>query len=154
MFENTPIATPPSNPAADNSPSAPVGLSALAQQDQAAVALFERAKLSRIQKIILLVATLFIVAIVVGVGIWLNSFLPELLSATTTNNTNTNTLIRPASSTVNLASKDTDGDGLPDGWEVAHGKDPLDSIDQIDFEGLQIVDYTSGRDITANAQGA
>lgn len=114
MFENTPTITPQPNPAATNSSAASL---ALAQHDQEAIALFERAKLSRIQKVILLIATLLVVVIVVGAGIWLNSFLPELLSTTVTSNTNANTTIKSTSSTVNLASKDTDGDGLTDGDE-------------------------------------
>lgn len=78
---------------------------ASSQQDHDAVALFERAKLSPVQKAVLIVATVVILALVGGVGIWLNSFLPQL--RVDSQNTLPNSI-------VNTTKKDTDQDGLTD----------------------------------------
>jgi len=46
-----------------------------------------------------------------------------------------------------VAAKDSDGDGIPDEWEVAHGMDPRDSKDgnRVDGSGYTMVEvYLNG----------
>jgi len=52
-------------------------------------------------------------------------------------------LIDPFGRSLNPILSDTDGDGMPDGWEVTHGFDPLDPNDahlDADADGLSNVD--------------
>ena len=54
------------------------------------------------------------------------------------------------------ANADTEGDGMPDGWEVTNGLDPLvdDSAGDPDVDGLTNLDeYTNGTDPNNGGHG-
>lgn len=144
MFENAQKTTPQSTSAAFvTTPTVP----AISAKDKAAIELFERAKLTKIQKIILFCGTFFVLVLVAGVGIWLSLYLPTLVKTTGANNqsltnlgkaNNGNFNSKPKDSDsdglsdvdeqqkyrTNPNSRDTDGDGYPDDEEVRNGYDP------------------------------
>lgn len=131
MFENVPQAEPvPVVPPAAGA--APVGITAAKpitqaidpvsmsqhQAEQEMVALFKRASLSTVQKIILVVVTVLVLSSIIGLGVWLYVTL-QPFSQTSNDTTNTTQALgnTDLTSNSNVNSQDTDGDGLTDNAE-------------------------------------
>lgn len=127
MFENVPKVEPtpitPATPGVEpaitatqpiTQPVAPESISQHEAEEQM-VALFKRASLSTVQKIILGVVTVLVLGGIVGLGIWLYVSL-QPFSQTSNDSTNNIPVLGDTNTTNNnnSDSQDTDGDGLSD----------------------------------------
>jgi hypothetical protein len=115
-------------------PPSPQKISSIPIQEQTILSeeeqteMIRRDKLSRVQKIVLIGAAIFVLLALIGGGVWLyfsinpfeNDNVPLLNNSNANQNTNKN-LNKNKNSNVAI---DTDGDGLSDSQEAVYGTDP------------------------------
>lgn len=131
-------ATPPGQPSGFDSLGAPTGPAipptiSPTLADQETVDMFQRAGLSSMQKMILFFVVSVIIAIFIGVGIWLYFTLQPFSGVVTNTSLGTN----DTNSTTGQTPGDPDGDGLFEVDEIKFGTDPNNP----DTDGDGLSDY-------------